>query len=205
MKTSTGIDKLDVFLDGGFRQSSVVLVNGLKSAKNIFSVQFLKRGVYITTENVENIKERIKKYQIENSIKIITVGSEGGDKYVEGPSSLEEISIALDDLWKGEYSGDIVINSLSSLMLHNSLERIVDFLYSIINKCKAKKKLMMIVIDEETLKKKDVKTIEEASTAIVRFIKNDAGKFINIKDDCPDSMLEFDIGKNGIELKEEFL
>ncbi|TFH05832.1 MAG: DUF835 domain-containing protein [Candidatus Thorarchaeota archaeon] len=205
MKTSTGIEKLDIFLNGGFKANSVVLVNGMKSVKNLFSVQFLKKGIYITTDNVSNVKDRIKDYNLKNDVKFISIGSEGGDKNVEGPSSLEEISIALDDLWKGPYLGDIVLNSLSSLMLHNSLERVVDFLHSLINKTKTKNKVLMFVIDDETLKKKEVKTIEEISTVIVSFIKNDAGRFIGVKDDCPDSLLEFNIGENGIELDEEFL
>ena len=205
MKQSTGVSKLDVFMNGGFDENEVILVKGEKSAKNLFTIQFLKKGVYITTEIVENVKERIEKYNLGSQVAFITVGSEGGEKHVEGPSSLEEISIALDDIWKGVHSGNIVINSLSSLMLHNSLERIVDFLNSIINKCKHKRKSVMLAIDEGTIKGKDLKTIEEMSTVIVSFVKNDAGNFVSVKDTCPDSLLEFKINKNGIELKEEFL
>lgn len=205
MKIPTGIKKLDIFLNGGFSDNDVVLVKGLKSAKILFTLQFLDKGVYISTDVIENLKEKIRKYSVENGNLFISVGSEGGDKHVEGPSSLEEISIALDDIWKGSHAGNIVINSLSSLMLHNSLERVVDFLHSIINKCKQKGVIVLVVIDEGSLKIKELKTIEEMSTVIVNFIKNDAGHFISVKNSCPDSLLEFEIGKKGIELKEEFL
>jgi KaiC/GvpD/RAD55 family RecA-like ATPase len=204
MKVSTGIKGLDKFLDGGFQPGSVVLVEGIKASKDIYSVQFLDNGVFITTMPAQDIINTVKKFKWDKKIKIISIGGETGDKIIDGPSSLEDISIAIDELLK-ENKGNIVINSLSSLMLHNSLERIVDFLQSITQRCKKDNSVLMIVIDEKALKDKDRNTIKDISNSVVAFVKSEAGQFIKVEDDCPDSQLEFDIGKNGIEIKEEFL
>jgi hypothetical protein len=63
----------------------------------------------------------------------------------------------------------------------------------------------MIVIDEKALKDKDRNTIKDISNSIMSFVKSEAGQFIKVEDDCPDSQLEFEIGASGIEIKEEFL
>src|SRR3989344_7445312 len=71
LRVSSGIKKLDSTIEGGFKKSSINLVEGgAGTGKSIFAMQFLvngikdgENGVYITfEEEEENLRENMEKF-----------------------------------------------------------------------------------------------------------------------------------------------
>ena len=64
---------------------------------------------------------------------------------------------------------------------------------------------MAIVVDEEMHDKKEFETMKELCNVVVNFLRTESGDFVQVRNSCPASLLEFNIGKNGIVIDEQFL
>jgi KaiC/GvpD/RAD55 family RecA-like ATPase len=208
MKTTTGIEGLDKFLKGGFDQDDVIMVNGLKSARDVYALQFIKKGIYLSTESVEDILERLSGLSIKSDIEFIAVQTSKKTKrtsYIESLASLEDMSMSIGDLIHKMKKPRLVINLLSSMTLYNEIERIVRFLQTTIDRCKEIGVPMVIVVDEEMHDKKEFETMKELCNVVVNFLRTESGDFVQVRNNCPASLLEFKIEKSGIVIKEQFL
>jgi len=208
VRATTGVKGLDKFLDGGFNQNTVVMVTGIKRARDVYALQFLGNGVYISTEAVEDVSRRISEMELKTKIHFIAAGSGKPMKntmLVESLASLEDISMGISELTKRIGKPRVVINLLSTLTLYNELERIVKFVQTTIDRCKSIGVPLALVVDEEMHTKKEFETLKELCNVVVNFVKTESGEFVQVTDDCPPSLLEFRIDRRGIILEEEFL
>ncbi len=208
MKVTTGIKGLDRFLSGGFNHDTVVMVTGIKKARDTYVLQFINKGIYVSTEAVDDVMGRISGLNMKIETHFIAAQSGKRTKntdYVESLAALEQISMAMDDLVKKKGKPRVVINLLSTLMLYNELERIVKFLQTTIDRCKAIGVPLAVVVDEDMHNKQEFETLKELCNVVVNFMRTESGNFLQVRNDCPASLLQFSIEKRGIVLEEQFL
>jgi KaiC/GvpD/RAD55 family RecA-like ATPase len=224
---STGIEKLDLMLDGGFRESSNILLIGPPGIeKAVFGLCFVSAGIregisslYVTIDMLPSELERkAEKYGLDISshtnkeLQFIdcyswTLGkkeTERSDTQVAGPSALNDLSIAMNGLLqKNKSSGlktRIVVHSLSTLLLYNSPEPIYQFLQITGARLKSLDGTTIFYLDSGMHDDKVVATLRHLADIVVELTFKKDEWFLSIADSPLPGPVEFRIGAEGIEL-----
>lgn len=172
-RISSGVEELDIALEGGYQNPGTVMVLGPSGAEKLaFAFHFVSAGVsegekvaYIafdmSPEEIEakagtvglNFKSHVGKELFFIDAYSQTIGAkETGRKdiMVPGPAALNDLSLALNDLM-GQSEGKrlrVVFHSLSSLSLYSAPETVIKFLQVIQGRLKGANATDLWLVDE---------------------------------------------------------
>ncbi len=220
---STGISKLDKLLEGGFPESSSVLLNGTPGiGKSIFCQQFLYLGaknnekcIFLTFDvRPETILNSMARFGWETKNKIIFVdcfsyriGDQSSSRYaITGLSDLNQLSMIFEDVLKdiGKGRKRIVVDSLSTLLLYSDPELTLKFLKDFIAAATSQKAAILMTIEEGIHDEKTLAILNYMTDGLIELKFDMDKRFLRIMKmrDTPTSRTwsEFDITKKGIEL-----
>ncbi len=169
-------------------KSSVLVIGKPRGEKALLAQQFLSDGMsnnestlYIVSNTFpENVVDRILKDNKDaRNFKIIdcytlhcgiTKSDEDFVFRVSGPYALNEISIALTKLLKSmDRPFRIIFDSLSTLLLHNKLSEIEQFLDLNIPKLKKSDSTIMFLIEDGMHSEKELALLETLTDITLRF------------------------------------
>lgn len=200
MRMKTGFDKLDSALKGGFPgKSSILLLGPPKSGKTIFSMQFLFEGLrnfefgicVITNDFPENFVKELEKFgQVQPVLQngllkfvdcySVHVGVPKENTMfvirVNGPTALNEISIALSEILKSmppEKNIRVILDSISTLLLYNSPNTVLEFVQVITGKCKACQSNIIFIVEEGIHDEKSINALNALLDGLVHLNPKD--------------------------------
>lgn len=224
---STGVKKLDLLLEGGFRENSNILLIGPPGAeKAVFGLGFISSGLkggraalYVTTDtHPSELEKKAEKYGLDiashtnKELQFIdcyswTLGkkeTERTDIQVAGPSALNDLSIAMNgSLQKNKSSGlktCIVVHSLSTLLLYNSPDTVYKFIQVTGARLKSLGGTTVFCLESGMHDNKVVTTLRHLADVVVELTLEKDRRFLSIVDSPLPGPVEFKVGAGGIEL-----
>ncbi len=224
-RSSTGIGKLDMLLEGGYPQDAMILViapSGIE--KLLTAIQFLDSSsptdslIYITTDMAPSaISQKASEYgrlRVANrsNVRYIdcyswTTGKENEqtskDIHVQGPSSLNDLSIAINTAISEapEISKKrAVFHSLSTLLLYNSPEIIFKFVQITGARLKTQGTTVIYLLESQMHDEKTINTLKHLMDEVMEF-KHEEGKLkIYFQASNVQKSLPAKVGSNGLEI-----
>ena len=229
MKSSTGIDKLDSILSGGFPDNSTILLRGSPgTGKSTLCQQFIRRGlgtsepgIYITLDTspddiINNMKRfgEIDKYLKERIIIFLDAYSwkigggknEEWKKVLQGGLDINSLNIMLSDMLKkmGDKDKRSVFDSVSTLLLYIPADLVVRFIPILIAKCKQAKSTQILILEEGVHDQEIVNTLSYLSDGVIEMKMEGTKRFMRMTKmkgvSCPRDWLEYEIGDKGLAL-----
>jgi KaiC/GvpD/RAD55 family RecA-like ATPase len=198
MPVKTGLKSLDSLLKGGFpERASVLLIGAPKLGKSIFGMQYLfqglinnEYGIYIVTNNFpEELMKGFEKFGKVDEIlkkKLITFvdcyslhagiakESTAFIVRVNGPTALSEIGIAISEIIKKVPKGSkirVLLDSVSTLLLFNPPEQIVNFVQQLNSKIKSANATSLFIVEEGMHNEKDITALNSLLDLMIRLKK----------------------------------
>lgn len=171
------------------KRAAVLVVGNPRGEKAIFTNQFIADGIeknegiiyFVSNTFPEDVAERIV-YAVGSNAKNLRIidcytlhsgiskQDENGVLRVSGPYALNEISIALLKLLKELRSPvRVIFDSLSTLLLHNKISEIEDFLGLNIRKLKTANATTLLLLEEGVHDTKEIALMESMTDATIRF------------------------------------
>jgi KaiC/GvpD/RAD55 family RecA-like ATPase len=220
-RIKTGITALNKILEGGFLKGSAVLLIGPpRMGKSLFANHFVTAdrgdvGVYVTTGDLgENIKKRLLAFRKDfKNLKVVDSYSSTTKRKVEGvirvgKSNLSDISVALSEISKAYLPKLIrcVIDSVSNLILHNTVDDVANFLEDVISKFRERGDVLLLVVEKGMHDEHVYVMLEALSDSTIELEEKSDGNFLEISgfDVEAEKLLEFvpyHISSKGIQLK----
>ncbi len=159
-RISTGIEALDVALDGGYKHPGVSVIEGhLVKEKDYLGCAFLTEGtsnLYISTNRdisfLEECREKGIPVKVDKFIDIYSgkSGVEGSTTYIKSPSALSDISLEIGEFLKSaQGTPKILINSFSDLIFYNPLNSLLRFIQFLSSRLKERGGSMLLLADPE--------------------------------------------------------
>jgi len=170
---------------------SILVIGPPRSDKHAFANKFLiegfknnEPGLYIVTHDFpETIMGELRKIYHENLLAMdlirfidcytrytgIVKPSSQYEIRVDGPTDLNSISIAVSKILNTFPEPRVVLDNVSTLLLHNSPESVEKFLGILIGKFRANKVVSLILIEEGVHSQQQITTIESLTDCTVRF------------------------------------
>ena len=164
---STGIPKLDDMHEGGFPESTSVLLYGTPGVgKSIFCQQFMYEGlknnekcIFLTFDvRPETIETSMSRFGWNTKNKIVfldcfsyRIGAQSSSRYaLTGLSDLNQLSMIFEDIMNdvGKERKRIVVDSLSTLLLYSDPELSLKFLKDFIASAISQKTTLLFTIEE---------------------------------------------------------
>lgn len=203
---------------------SALVIGPPRSEKLLFAEQFLvdgfksnELGVYIITNDFpESVVSKIRNvhglgnFHVESGLlKIIDCYSSfigvpkpetDTVKNVSSPQSLSEISIALGKVMTN--NARVVLDSATTLLLHNPFEMVEKFFQSLIGKIRVYNATFFIILEEGTHDPRQIAVLESLTNATVYFRGESKNKFLEIKDASVDRKIPYTVGASGLALRE---
>lgn len=196
-RKSTGIEKLDEVLHGGFPHNSSILVVGPPGVgKSTFLNQFMfdglsqgEKGVYLTLDDSPSEVRQDASYfgwsfdEYEGDFVFIDGYSwrEGEDVdgrfAIQGPSDLNQMNMTLADAMSevGQGSKRMVMDSVSTLVLYTDPNSAVKFLQVVGAKSKASDGCLLMTLEEGVHDEKTISTLNYVADGMIR-MKMDGDK-----------------------------
>jgi KaiC/GvpD/RAD55 family RecA-like ATPase len=224
-RVSTGIAKLDLLLDGGFRKGrNILLIGPPGSEKTIFGMQFLnaalnsgKRAIYVTTDLApSNIEAMSSKYGFDLASKTgkslafidcytwtLGGGSQGrNDTLVSGPAALNDLAIGIGQALAGAGDADkcAVVHSVSTLLLYNSPDTVFKFVQFTGARLKSANATTLFFLEDGMHDEKVVTTIKHLTDKVLVMRQEKERWTIETEDEDLPVPADFAVGPNGIEL-----
>lgn len=220
---SLGIPKLDKMLEGGFPESTSVLLYGTPGAgKSIFCQQFMYQGlknnekcIFLTFDvRPETIETSMSRFGWSTKNKIVffdcfsyRIGTQSSSRYaITGMSDLNQLSMIFEDIMAdvGKEKKRIVIDSLSTLLLYSDPDLSLKFLKNFIATAISQKATILFTIEEGIHDEKTVAIINYMAEGQID-MKFDMDKRLmrisKMRDTAVSrAWVEFDITKKGIVL-----
>ena len=220
-RISTGITPLNKILNGGYlRGTSILLMAPPRMGKSMFSTHFITAGkedigVYVTTNDVgENVKKRINNFDSKfKEVKVVDAYSSSTQKNTNGiipvgKSNLSDISVSLSEIWKAYPNKTLrcVIDSVSNLIIHNSINEVANFLEDVISKFRAREGVIILVIEKGMHENEIYVMLEALTDSTIELEDKTDGRFIRLRgfDVESEKLLEYvpyRITSKGVELK----
>ncbi len=164
-KVSTGIEDLDVIMEGGFdKSSSVAILGPVGFEKTLFGLHFMSsantKNYYLTFDmSPKEIKEKAKEYSISLNVEKFFDGysKQAGirvsenDVMIEGPTALNDISLELNKVlqtiqpWQ---TPKFFFHSFSTLLLYNPIDSMMKFFQVIEGRIKERNGVVMILLEK---------------------------------------------------------
>jgi KaiC/GvpD/RAD55 family RecA-like ATPase len=189
-RKTTGVEKLDEVLDGGFpHNSSVIVVGPPGVGKSTFINQFMydglsegEKGVYLTLDNSpDEVRENAAYFgweftQYEEDFVFIDGYSwrEGEDISgrfaIKGPSDLNQMNMTLADAMSevGDGSKRMVLDSVSTLVLYTDPNSAVKFLQVVGAKSKASDGCLLMTLEEGVHDEQTISTLNYVADGMIR-------------------------------------
>ncbi len=220
-RLDTGIPALNKVLEGGYiRGSSVLLMAPPRMGKSIFATHFITAenddiGVYVATNDLgSDVMKRVKSFNssFSNAHVIDAYSSEarkqGKGVINVGKSNLSDISVALSEIFHS-YPGRTVrctIDSVSNLLLHNTLSEVANFLEDVVAKFRAHDGVVILIIEKGMHDESVYVMLESQTDSTVELEEKSDGTFIRLSgfDVSIEKVLEYipyKIVKGRIELR----
>lgn len=191
-RISTGIEDLDIILEGGYQSPGTVMILGpAGQEKMAFAFQFAYAGMkagemvaYVTLDmppdEIEskannfgmNFKAHTGKELIFIDAYSQTIGAKPAsrnDIMVPGPAALNDLSLALNDII-GKSEGRrvrVIFHSLSTLSIYSQPDTVVKFLQVIQGRLKGASATGLWLVDEGMHDKKFITTMESISDQVL--------------------------------------
>ncbi len=208
MGVLTGIGKLDDLIKSKVSEkTSILLLGPPKCGKTIFGMQFLAEGLknkeygicLITNNFPEEFVKSLEKFGDVNTIlkegmlKFVDCYSEhvGVEKEntlfilrVNGPTSLNEINIAISQILKEIPTKSklrTVVDSISTLLLYNRPQTVAEFVQVIDGKMKSRGANSVYILEEGAHDEKDIITLSSMLDALIHFKPEKDKNIINVK------------------------
>lgn len=198
------------------KKSAILVIGPPRSEKVIFADQFVIDGlmkdesaVYLVTNNfpedvVNNmlpfVDKRIMNMRLVDCYSIHAGVTKSDEKYVirtSGPYALNEISIAITKALNDcKPPIRVVFNSLSTLLLHNKIGQIEEFLEINIGKLKAKNSTILFVVEEGVHDEKVMSLLSSLTDATIKFNKEE--RSIRVTKVGEDKKIKYKLDKNKI-------
>ncbi len=183
-RISTGLEALDVALEGGYKNPGIVALLGhLVKEKDCVGAAFLTEdayNLYISTNKdisfVEECKEKGVTVKVDKFVDIYTgkSGIEGNTTYIKSPSALSDISLEIGEFLKeAEKAGEkpkILINSFSDLLFYNPLNSMLRFIQFLSSRLKEKGGTLLMLADP-TVKGDELNVILNSADEVFRMEK----------------------------------
>lgn len=225
-RASTGIPKLDILLDGGFKKGrNILLIGPPGSEKTIFGMQFLnaallsgKRAIYVTTDLApSNIEAMSSKYGFDLASKTgkslafidcytwtLGTGEPAGrkDTLVSGPTALNDLAIGIGQALAetGDADKCAVIHSISTLLLYNPPDAVFKFVQFAGARLKSANATTLFFLEDGMHDDKVVTTIRHLTDKALMVRQDKERWTIETEDEDLPVPADFTIGQNGIEL-----
>ena len=194
MPLKTGIKKLDEYLKGGVpEKASILLLGPPKSGKTTFGLQFLFEGLrnnehgicVLTNDFPEDFVKEFEKFGnlmpvLQNGLLrfIDCYSAHVGVKKtntifivrINGPTALNEISIALSEVLKVlplKSVKRVVIDSVSTLLLYNSPSLVLELVQILSGKTKSSNANILFLVEEGMHKEADIATLSSMADGIL--------------------------------------
>jgi len=226
VRASTGIPKLDLLLDGGFRKGrNILLIGPPGSEKTIFGMQFLnsallagRRAIYVTTDLAPaSIESMSSKYGFDLASKTgkslafidcytwtLGTGAPAGrkDTLVSGPAALNDLAIGIGQALAeaGDADKCIAIHSVSTLLLYNSPDTVFKFVQFTGARLKSANATTLFFLEDGMHDEKVVTTIKHLTDKVLVMRQEKERWTIETEDEDLPVPADFTIGPNGIEL-----
>lgn len=225
----TGIGKLDGLLEGGLSERTNFLVIGAPSSKkDLFISQFLSSGAklgepcaYVTTDNSPaDLEKRALSIGMDVSrAKFVDCYSwalqqkrpegRGADIVVPGPSSLNELSIAisraLSEIAKPGANSRVAFHSLSTLVLYNNADIVFRFIQVMGARLKGLGATTLFSIESGMHDERVITTLEHLTDASIEFKSEGGRDYFRIprmpSGKTISDWMEFAVTPMGIEIK----
>ena len=207
MPVKIGLEKLDSELKGGISdKSSILLFGPPKSGKTLFGMHFLfeglsndEYGIFIITNNFP--EELVKRLENIGKVDLILekgllrfvdcysahAGVEKGNTMfivrVNGPIALTEIGIAFIKIMKQIPRGSkvrLVLDSVSTLIIHNSPRTIATFIQKLNEATKSAGVSSMFILEEGMHEEKDVATLNSILDMMIHLKSEKDKNFIEV-------------------------
>jgi KaiC/GvpD/RAD55 family RecA-like ATPase len=162
-----GIPKLDKMLEGGFPESTSILLYGTPGVgKSILCQQFMHEGlknnekcIFLTFDvRPETIETSMARFGWETKNKMVfldcfsyRIGQQSSSRYaLTGLSDLNQLSMIFEDIMNdmGKERKRIVVDSLSTLLLYSDPELSLKFLKDFIATAVAQKSTILLTVEE---------------------------------------------------------
>ncbi|MFA5077225.1 MAG: RAD55 family ATPase [Candidatus Micrarchaeia archaeon] len=193
-RVSTGIDELDVVLEGGYQNPGTAMVVGPAGQEKLaFAFHFAFAGsnegekiAYVSMdmspEEVEsksnslgmNLKKHTGKELVFIDAYSQTVGAKEtgrSDIMIPGPAALNDLSLALNDVI-GQSEGKklrVIFHSLSTLSLYSQPDTVIKFLQVIQGRLKGANATSLWLVDEGMHDKKFITSLESLCDQVLYF------------------------------------
>lgn len=220
---STGIPRLDKMLEGGFPESTSVMLNGTPGVgKSIFCQQFMHEGlknsencIFVTFDvRPETICNSMARFGWETKNRIIffdcfsyRIGTQSSSRYaITGLSDLNQLSMIFEDMMNdvGGEKKRIVVDSLSTLLLYSDPELVLTFLKDFIASATSQKAAILLTIEEGIHDSKTMAILNYMTEGLIdmKFEMDRRLMRVSKMRGTPVSRawMEFDITKKGIAL-----
>ncbi len=204
-RISTGVDELDIVLEGGYPNPGTVMVLGPAAQEKLaFAFHFAYAGMkegekvaYIALdmgpEEIEskaasfgmNFKSHTNKELVFIDAYSQTIGTrpEGrSDMSIPGPSALNDLSLALNDV-TAQAEGKrirVIFHSLSTMSLYSPPETVIKFLQVIQGRLKGANATSLWLVDEGMHDKKVTTGLESLSDLVLTLADKDGGHELRI-------------------------
>lgn len=218
---STGIPKLNEMIEGGFPESTSVLLYGTPGVgKSIFCQQFLYEGlknnekcIFLTFDvRPETIETSMSRFGWETKNKIIfldcfsyRIGAQSSSRYaLTGLSDLNQLSMIFDDIMSdgGKERKRIVVDSLSTLLLYTDPELSLKFLKDFIASAISQKSTLVFTIEEGIHDEKTVAILNYMAEGLIEMKFNMDKRMMRVAKmrgtAVSRSWAEFEVTKKGI-------
>lgn len=198
------------------KKSSVLVIGSPRSEKAIFAEQFLLEGLkagekavyFISNDFPENVTRKLldqisdKELQNMRIIDCYTLHAnvekpdEGIILRATGPYALNEISIAFTKVIKEISPQRAIVNSISTLILHNKPNEIEEFLEFNIRKLRSKGTTVLLLVEEGLHDSKYISTLESLTSVTIKFDSNNHE--MTIKNVGEEKKIKYKLEKNQI-------
>jgi KaiC/GvpD/RAD55 family RecA-like ATPase len=208
-RIKSGVRRLDDLLYGGFPMNSNIFIygppfTGKQTLINLFVADGLKKGVpavYVLTDktpteirdNLKLVLPKVATFEKKGLLHYVDAYSKGmgieGDEpntiYVEKPTDMDEILMAVTNLQK-TFEGKskyhkIALHSVSTLMAYSDAMTAFRFLQTLTSRCKRAGGGAMYVMDRGMFKEAEVQTLKHLMNGVIEFKTEDLKNYLRVE------------------------
>lgn len=219
-KVSTGIDELDIVLEGGYSNpGSVVLIGPTGIAKAVFAFHFANDGIkkgdavyYLASDMLPKEVESKAAglgMMLKDGIKFIdcysaTVGVKDEsrkDIFVDGPTALNDISLVVNDAIHESAGKRIrfIFHSFSAFLLYNPQDSVLKFFQVIEGRLKAANATLFLLIEKGMHEEKLLNTFLHSIDEVFELEEKEGGAY-ELSSALLPASISVKIGPTGVEI-----